>query len=254
MTIVVGLLLAVLGILVGSATAFVFAHYMRWVRRHHPVPAVVRGWRLPFVFPALMVLFATIQTAGVSGTAAVDIHHRELVLFGYPAGFVGTPSRTGYDAAPDSDLVSGRSTRTRCDPAVSGAPDQRRSSAFEHCRGSRGERVSRIRWRSTPVTVATLPNLALLDVKGAPCERAWRAAARCGRYLRPSSSLAPPAPEREARQTVPARRDRASARLEPTTRTQDGTAMNTSQHADERRAGTASRRAHIRQAGLPRGG
>ena len=94
MTMIVASLLAVLGILVGSAMAFAFARYMRWVRRRQSGPltgALVRGWRLLFVFPTLVVWAVTFAAAGVSSTAAADTGHRGLILLGYFVGFIGTP-------------------------------------------------------------------------------------------------------------------------------------------------------------------
>src|SRR5262245_24592598 len=93
MTLVVASLLVVLGILVGCAMAFAFAWYMRWVRRRQAGPragALVRGWRLLFVFPTLAVLAVTFAAAG-SSTAAADTGRRGLILLGYFAGFIGTP-------------------------------------------------------------------------------------------------------------------------------------------------------------------
>jgi hypothetical protein len=94
MTLVVASLLVVLGILVGCAMAFAFAWYMRWVRRRHAGPlagTLVRGWRLLFVFPTLIVFAATFAAAGVSSTAAAETGRRGLILLGYFAGFIGTP-------------------------------------------------------------------------------------------------------------------------------------------------------------------
>jgi hypothetical protein len=87
---VVGLLLVAFGILVGSAMAFIGDRYMRWVRRHHQGP-VVRGFRVLFLAPLLVVMVATVQAAGISATSATDMHQRGLVLLGYLAGFLGTP-------------------------------------------------------------------------------------------------------------------------------------------------------------------
>jgi membrane protein DedA with SNARE-associated domain len=91
MTVVVASLCAVLGLFVGSAMAFAFARYMRWVRRRHPTPVSVRALRKLFVFPLFLIFVVTIAAAGPSADSGADIHNRELIFFGYMAGFLGTP-------------------------------------------------------------------------------------------------------------------------------------------------------------------
>jgi hypothetical protein len=90
MTMVVDVPLVALGLLAGSAIAFLFARYMAWARRHHPGP-MVRVWRALFLVPLLLVMVASIQAGGVSASSASDADRRGLGPLSFFVGFFGTP-------------------------------------------------------------------------------------------------------------------------------------------------------------------